>query len=143
MGALFAIRLWRIKVIWKSILGNIRGRNHFHATTAQGLLPPLAIVIHMLEMFMEFQNIDRIKDLIFQLFCLLILQIEPVRLGSRQYECPFCTKILLGSKENMKIHIRTHTGEKPFSCDYCPKSFSQNGNLNAHVKNVHGIPKYW
>ena len=110
---------------------------------AQELLPPLAIVSRILEKFMEFLDIDkRIKNIISTFFRLLILQIEPIRLGAGKYKCPFCVKIILGSRANMKRHIRIHTGEKPFSCDHCLKTFSHAGNLYSHVRNVHGIPKY-
>ena len=55
--------------------------------------------------------------------------------NKRRFKCSFCDKVL-GSKHNLRIHERKHSGAKPFSCDTCGKSFAAKGTLVIH-KRVH------
>ncbi|XP_045113519.1 longitudinals lacking protein, isoforms H/M/V-like isoform X14 [Portunus trituberculatus] len=54
----------------------------------------------------------------------------------RNYLCPFCSKNFYGSVD-LERHKRTHTGEKPFACNFCSYRATQMGNLQRHVKSRH------
>lgn len=53
-----------------------------------------------------------------------------------RFNCTICKKSFT-AKQSLELHIRIHTGQKPFSCKYCPKKFRTSGTKAIHIKNKH------
>ena len=61
--------------------------------------------------------------------------------GEKPYSCESCKKTFSQSCELTIHERRVHTGEKPYSCDVCQKSFIQSSGLSTHKKSAAHIKR--
>ncbi|XP_038662072.1 GDNF-inducible zinc finger protein 1 isoform X1 [Scyliorhinus canicula] len=62
---------------------------------------------------------------------------ERTHTGDKPYECPEC-HAKFSQPSALKVHLRVHTGEKPFACDECGARFTQNHMLIYHKRSHTG-----
>nr|XP_023678479.1 zinc finger protein 536-like isoform X1 [Paramormyrops kingsleyae]XP_023678480.1 zinc finger protein 536-like isoform X1 [Paramormyrops kingsleyae]XP_023678481.1 zinc finger protein 536-like isoform X1 [Paramormyrops kingsleyae]XP_023678482.1 zinc finger protein 536-like isoform X1 [Paramormyrops kingsleyae]XP_023678483.1 zinc finger protein 536-like isoform X1 [Paramormyrops kingsleyae]XP_023678485.1 zinc finger protein 536-like isoform X1 [Paramormyrops kingsleyae]XP_023678486.1 zinc fin len=77
-----------------------------------------------LQQFLNGQNIGIISQM---------NDIEEDARKNRKYPCPLCGK-RFRFNSILSLHMRTHTGEKPFKCPYCDHRAAQKGNLKIHLR---------
>ena len=77
---------------------------------------------------------------------LALLPKEPLALGEGDGDwgsaqkssrgCPVCG-VVLSPKTNLKVHLRTHSGDRPYPCVMCDARFRQEAHLMKHFRCAH------
>lgn len=56
--------------------------------------------------------------------------------GNKRYQCPTCSR-WFSKKYHMKNHQTIHLNQKLFACALCTKKYTNQGNLDRHVRVFH------
>ena len=58
--------------------------------------------------------------------------------GERCFKCGLCSFSSLTS-QHLELHMQKHTGVKPLKCDQCDQTFEQKISLKRHIKVMHNL----
>eukprot|EP00066_Takifugu_rubripes_P011855 XP_011601121.1 PREDICTED: zinc finger and BTB domain-containing protein 48 [Takifugu rubripes] len=58
----------------------------------------------------------------------------------QKFPCVTCSATFNG-KEELRLHVVSHTGDMPHKCSICPEQFMRKKSLTLHMMKAHGHPK--
>ncbi|KAJ6639102.1 Zinc finger protein [Pseudolycoriella hygida] len=62
--------------------------------------------------------------------------------GNKRYQCPTCSR-WFSKKYHMKNHQTIHLNQKLFACSLCTKKYTNQGNLDRHIRVFHHNEKQY
>lgn len=63
--------------------------------------------------------------------------------GERPFVCEYCGQDF-SQRTPYRMHVKRHIGDLPFNCSFCDKKFPNNASRNGHEFRVHHkLKKYF
>ena len=76
---------------------------------------------------------DNLGNMSYSLINVMMLLFVSVISGQKPFECEICQKSFT-QKGQLKEHRRIHSGELPYQCGFCEKSFRNSSALVTHLR---------
>lgn len=61
--------------------------------------------------------------------------VSHLQVHQKNHTCPVCGKPF--SYKRLQSHLCTHTGQRPYACDRCDRSYVSSSHFSKHKKNCH------
>lgn len=67
-------------------------------------------------------------------------EVQVTIVQKKKYPCTLCARVF-GWPTDLKRHMYTHTGQRPYKCKYCKATFTRNFLLQKHENKIHFQPE--